>query len=586
MNEKDPLSRVLYIDLSSHRFWVKDRKDLFEKYIGGVGVAINLLLEECPEGIDPFDPRNPIIFAVGPFNAVYPTASKTAAMFKSPLTGNLGESHAGGRSAIAIRTAGYGAIVIKGRSDTPMYLHIDENGVEFKNASTLWGMESSYTVGRIVREIEPRSGLRTIMRIGKAGEKLVRYASVITETYRHFGRLGLGAVFGSKKLKAIVITGKKSIPVVDKKEYKMIYNELYDKLTKSPAMKKYHEIGTPINVLHLNEIGALPVKNVTYNKYEDAEYLSGEYIAKNYLARRVSCAHCPVACIHVAAIRIPYKSEPYFYSTVFVQYDYEPIYALGTMLGGKDTEGLLRIFDAVDTYGLDAMSTGVVLAWATEAFEKGLINKEDTLGMVPKWGDYETYIEMVRHIAYRSNEFYSKLADGVEEASSTYGGKEFAMAFGGNEMPGYHTGPACYVGYMIGARHSHLDNAGYSYDQKHIGENPDAEKIVDTLMREEQWRQVLTSLHICLFARGVYTPEVVSRAFKPLGYEFAESDLMEIGKEIYKLKYKFKFREGFDLSKLRLPKRIFKTETPYGKISESLLKEALEIFSERIRSLI
>jgi len=183
------LQNVLYIDLTRRRFWVENRKDLFEKYLGGVGIATQLLLEECPKNIDPFDPENPIIFAVGPLTGVYPLASKTVAMFKSSHTGNLGESHAGGRSAIAIRSAGYGAIVIKGASETPVYLAIHESKVYFRDASILWGMWSTFTVGRIIRENEPGAGIRTIMRTGRAGERLVTYASVITETYRHFGRL-------------------------------------------------------------------------------------------------------------------------------------------------------------------------------------------------------------------------------------------------------------------------------------------------------------------------------------------------------------------------------------------------------------
>ena len=207
MNPGDPLPRVLYIDLEKKRSWVEERKDLFEKYLGGAGVAIHLLEEECPKGVDPLDPQNPIVFAVGPLVGLFPYASKTVAMFKSPLTGNLGESHAGGRSATSIRLAGYGAIVIRGGSERPVYVAIHGDKVFFRDASALWGMRSAYAVGRVIREREPGAGVRTIIRIGRAGEKLVRYACAITETYRHFGRLGLGAELGCKKLKALVVSG-------------------------------------------------------------------------------------------------------------------------------------------------------------------------------------------------------------------------------------------------------------------------------------------------------------------------------------------------------------------------------------------
>ena len=237
MLKDDPLANILYIDLSNRTFMTKKRPELFNRYIGGAGVAIQLLHEECPTGCDPLGPENPIIFVVGPLTSLFPLASKTVAMFKSPHTGNLGESHCGGRSAVAIRMAGYGAIVFKGASDIPIYLSIHGNKVYFRDASSLWGMGSSAT-GRIIRENETGGGLRTIMRIGKAGENLVSYASVTTETYRHFGRLGLGAVFGSKKLKAIAISGKSSVPVTDTKLYQKMYEEIYQKAVESPVMKK------------------------------------------------------------------------------------------------------------------------------------------------------------------------------------------------------------------------------------------------------------------------------------------------------------------------------------------------------------
>ena len=238
----DPLCNVLYIDLTRRRFEIKQRKDLFERYVGGAGVAAQLLQKSCPEGCDPLGPENPIVFAVGPLTGLFPLASKTVAMFKSPHTGNLGESHCGGRSAVAIRMAGYGAIVIEGKSETPVYLAVHGGHVYFRDASTLWGMSSSLTVGRVIREREAGPGLRTIMRIGLAGEKMVTYACVGAETYRHFGRLGLGAVFGSKNLKAVVVSGKRSLPVADNKAYRGLYKDIYEAATSSEIMKKYHDL--------------------------------------------------------------------------------------------------------------------------------------------------------------------------------------------------------------------------------------------------------------------------------------------------------------------------------------------------------
>ncbi|GAB4112805.1 MAG: aldehyde ferredoxin oxidoreductase family protein [Candidatus Caldatribacteriota bacterium] len=587
MLKEDNLINILYIDLSQKKYWVEKRSDLFEKYLGGVGVAIQILKEECSVGVDPLSAENPIILAVGPLTGLFPLASKTIAMFKSPHTGNLGESHCGGRSAIALRLTGYGAIVIKGASSTPIYLAIHNGQVYFRDASALWGMTSSYTVGRIIRQNEPATGLRTIMRIGGAGEKLISYAGVTTETYRHFGRLGLGAVFGSKKLKGIVISGKHSIPLQDKKQYRKIYDHIYKEAVSSPVMKKYHDLGTAENTFPLNELGGLPTRNLQDAKFEGATNISGENLAEGYLGRRLACAHCPVGCIHIAALREPYEDELYFYKTSMISYDYEPIYALGSMLGISKPEGLLKLIDQVEKIGLDAMSTGVILAWATEAQEKKIITEKETGGLQFSWGDYITYIKAVQSILEQPNQFFRDLSQGVEYAAKKYGGSDFALSFSGNEMAGYHTGPAAHIGFLVGARHSHLDNAGYSIDQKVLTQQRvEPEVLAKMILEEEYWRQILSSLVICFFARGIYTLEVCLEALQTAGYDISKEELINKGKEIHLEKYRFKVQEGFSLDSYRLPERIFDTPSLIGKIDKDYLKKVIkavksEIFSKQ-----
>lgn len=583
MLKGDTLTNVLYIDLSKRHFWIEKREELFKKYIGGAGVAIQLLREECPQGCNSLSPENPIVFAVGPLTGLYPLASKTVAMFKSPHTGNLGESHCGGRSAVAIRMAGYGAIVIRGASESPIYLSIHNDKVYFKDASTLWGMRSSFTVGRIIRENEPATGLRTIMRIGGAGEKLVSYACVTVETYRHFGRLGLGAVFGSKMLKAVVISGKRSLPVKNKKQYMKMYDHIYKESTSSAVMKKYHDLGTAESILPLNELGGLPTRNLTETKFEGATNISGERLAEEYLGRRLACAHCPVGCVHIAALREPYEDEAYFNKTSMISYDYEPIYALGTMLGISDSQGLLKLIDQVEILGLDSMSTGVVLAWATEALEKGIISEKETEGVKLSWGNYLSYIQAVKLIVRQPNDFYRALAKGVEYAAEQYGGEEFALAFSKNEMAGYHTGPAAHIGFLVGARHSHLDNAGYSIDQKELSKGKiSPEELSQKLLTEESWRQILSSLAVCFFARGIYTPEICSKALYSAGFKITKEDLLSIGKKIHREKYRFKVREGFSLDNFRLPERIFETPSLIGKLDKAFINEVVKCVQKEI----
>jgi len=587
MKAENTFYRVLYIDLNRRRFNIRNREDLFKNYIGGTGVAIKLLNEECPEGIDPLSPDSPIIFAIGPLTGVFPLASKTVALFKSPLTGNLGESHAGGRSAIAIRMAGFGAIVIKGKSKDPVYLSIYDDKVHFKDATTIWQMTSSFTAGRIIRENEENAGLRSIMRIGQAGENLVSYAAVTTETYRHFGRLGLGAIFGSKMLKGINISGRSSIEVNDHKNYRKLYKKIYDYAVESPLMKKYHDLGTAGNVMSLNELDGLPTKNLRQNRLIKAERISGENLAKNYLGRRVACSHCPVACIHLATLRERSEKEAHFYKTTMVGYDYELIFSLGSMLGISDPEALLKLIDKVEVYGIDAMSVGVIMAWATEMFSKKKITETETDGLKLKWGDGETYQEVVKKIVLQPNQFYTALAKGVSYASGIYGGTEFAMAFGKNEMPGYHTGPAAYLGYLLGARHSHLDNAGYSIDQKEMINNPiKPEEVVDKLVKEECFRQILSSLTICFFSRGIYTIDVIIETLNIIGFKINKEELEKLGQDIYLEKYRYKIREGFRIDDLHVPDRIYETPHISGKIDREFIEKGISYANKKINGLI
>ncbi|MEM1623089.1 MAG: aldehyde ferredoxin oxidoreductase family protein [Sulfolobales archaeon] len=568
------LSRVLYIDLSRKLFWVENREDLFSKWLGGVGVAIQLYREEVSRRADPLGPENAVIFAVGPLTGVYPMASKVVAVFKSPLNGFVAESHAGGRAATAIRFAGYGAIVIKGVSDMPVYVVVDEERVRFRDAGALWGMRSSETVGRVLREALPGAGYRTIMRIGRAGERLIRYATLTVETYRHFGRMGLGAVLGSKKLKALVVIGKKGFKLPDIKAYREVYRELYE-LTKGPGTRKYHDLGTAANVVPLDKLGALPTRNFSSGRFEGAREICGEKLAEENLSRRLACTACPVACIHLAAIREEYEDEKYFYKTEFVPYDYEPIYSLGSNLGISDRYGLLKLIKAVEDEGLDAITTGVVLAWATEALEKGIISVKETLVEL-RWGNWRNYIKAVNYIVLQPNEFYKSLGLGVEEAASRYGGLEFALAYNKVEPAGYHTGPLFHASLVIGFRHSHLDSGAYSIDQNLAisgASLPSPENATKLIIEEESWRQVLNSLVVCLFARSVYTGKIVEKALKALGYDIDEPALINLGKRIYLEKHRIKTLEGFKPEQVRIPRRILETPTPLGQVSEEYLRK-------------
>lgn len=573
------LRKVLYIDLERKESWVEERDDLFESWMGGTGVGTALLMEECPAGIDPFAPEAPIIFCIGPLNGLFPVATKAVAMFKSPLTGELGESYAGGRLHLAMRFAGHEAIVIRGRAEVPSYISVNDADVKIKDATSIWGIETQ-TVGEIIREHEPGAGRRSIIRIGPAGENLVRYAGVVVDTYRHFGRLGLGAVFGSKNLKALVISGTEDVAVPDPRKYREVYNKVYRTTVQTDVMEKYHDIGTPVNINTLNMLKGLPTKNFQQSSFSDADKISGEMFADNFLFRRLSCAGCPIGCVHIAALKSAFSSHHEF-EVRKVSYDFELIYSLGSNLGVNSAEGILRLIDACEKLGIDAISSGVVLSWATEAYERDLITPQETLGLPLQWNNVDSYITALENISKGPNEFYAALARGVEYASQKYGGQDFAIALAGNEVAGYHTGPASIVGQIVGVRHSHLDNAGYSIDQKAAKKQLDLEKMVDEIIKEDNSRGVFNSLVGCLFARGVYTEDNIIEALSAVGITKTKDDLQDLGKRIFDEKYRFKTREGFDLTKVRVPRRFYETISTWGKVNPETIEDMLKMYRKK-----
>lgn len=567
--------KVLNIDLGTGKIRIDKREDLMA-YLGGVGVGIKLLEETVRPELDALDPAQPIVFAIGAASTVFPVITKVVALFKSPHTGELGESYAGGRLAMAIMMSGYDAIVITGKAQHACYLSITKSNVEIKDARACWGMRTD--IGRMIREREPGRGKRSIIRIGPAGENLVSYASVCVDTYRHFGRLGLGAVFGSKLLKAVSIIGDDTLPIMDFKKYFKVYQEIYKRVTDTEIMAKYHDLGTPINVEPLNAAGGLPTKNLRQNVFENGSDISGESFAKKNLVRKVACTGCPVGCIHVGQFRREFD-KGHEYEAVSVGYDFELIFALGSFLGIKSTDEILEMIEAVEEAGMDAMSTGVVLGWATEATMKDLVTLSDTI--VPlKFGDAKNYIEAIRHISVKANDFYSALAKGADYAASVYGGQDFAMTFAKNEMSGYHTGYGTIVGSVVGARHSHLCNGGYSIDQSM--KVLDKEAMVNMIFEEEKERCMLNSLIICLFARKVYDRQTILSALDAIGNPLTNDDLSAIAARIYKTKLRVKAMLGYDQTKVVLPKRFFQTPSMNGQLEEAVAYELIDMYNKKI----
>ncbi|MEN6615765.1 MAG: aldehyde ferredoxin oxidoreductase N-terminal domain-containing protein [Syntrophorhabdus sp.] len=570
--------RVLVIDLNTKRSRVEvmGGRDTF---VGGSGLAAELFRIHGIADRPWNDPGQPVIFAIGPLTGYFPLMSKTVCAFKSPYHNQYAESHGGGRSAFALRFADYDALVIKGRAKTPSSITIGSRNLEVNDVSYLWGKDI-FETGKMLRSLTKGSGHRSILRIGLAGEMGSAMAEINVDTYRHFGRLGGGTAMGNKNLKAIVISGDGAFKLPDPREYQRIFQDVYKKLTDTTMMSKYHDIGTPINVAVLNELQMLPIHNLQRTTAPGIPSISGEAFAEKTLLRNTACAGCPVGCIHIGFVREQFhKEHRYLYRQV--SYDHEPIFAVGAMLSVMDPFEVLAIIDVSEKMGLDVMSAGVALAWATEACEKGVISEKETL--VPlAFGETQGYKEAMQHLGRGTNDFYRLLAQGTQKAVQHYGGGDYACVLG-QEMAGYATGEVFFVAQALGLRHSHLDSGGYAYDQ--VSKDKDVQKAVDFLVKDEQGRVLLTSMVSCLFARGVYTDEVLKQCLASVGYNSLADSLGPVSRQIQKSRWKMRFATGFVPEDIVIPKRFYEIATVKGPIDRTFLDSLAKEYTKTIREI-
>ena len=570
--------RILTVDLATGkgRIVTIDGRDTAA---GGSGLAA-LLFNKYGHTDKPWDdPVQPLIFTIGPLTGYFPLMSKTVCGFKSPYHDQFAESHAGGRSALSLRFADLDGLVVTGKAETLSYLSIGSRHLEIKDVHYMRGIDLQRS-GKMLRKMIGGAGHRSILRIGPAGENLSAYACITVDTYRHFGRLGGGAVMGSKNLKAIAIQGDGAFRLPEGKAYANLFEEVHKQLTTTDMMDKYHNLGTPVNVAVLNKLKALPIKNLQQTTDPNISGITGETFADETLLRNTACAGCPVGCIHIGFVREKFM-EPNQYLYRQVSYDHEPIFATGSMLGMTNAFSVLGIIDMVEKMGLDVMSAGVALAWATEALDKGVISEKETL--VPlKFDDAAGYKEAIRHLGLGTNDFYRILAQGTMKAAEQYGGKDFACVLG-QEMGGYATGEVFFISQALGFRHSHLDSGGYSFDQKDEGKN--VKQAVEFLVRDEQGRVFLTSMVACLFARSVYTDELLANCLNSLGYTTLADNMQQVAEHIQKLRWRLRLATGFEPAAVNIPKRFTEITNWKGKIDLKFLNNLKNEYAKRIAEL-
>ncbi|WP_348983582.1 aldehyde ferredoxin oxidoreductase N-terminal domain-containing protein [Desulfobaculum bizertense] len=577
----DRAFHILHMDLNTGRGKRQDFSSV-AKHLGGSSLAAALFEHFGSTELPAHDISQPLIFTIGPLTGFFPLMSKVVCAFKSPYNEQFAESHAGGRLALSMRFAGYDAIVITGQAPELSFLRIGGRHIELEPVPYLHNFDV-FAAGKYLRKRCPTDGHGSIIRIGPAGEHKNAFACINVDSFRHFGRLGSGAVMGNKNLKGIAVLGDTEQELPQSKEYKDLFADIYKDVTKPGMMSKYHDLGTAENLLALNELKALPWDNLRKTTRPEIDGISGERFAKELLLRQTACAGCPVGCIHIGLLREQFADEnEYLYRQV--SYDYEPIFACGSMLGLTQASDVLAVMDECEREGLDVMSAGVALAWAAEALDKKLISTAETIVEL-KSGDKTGFIQAMPHLARSTNEFYAALAKGALHAASIFGGEDFACVLG-QEMAGYATGEVYYVSQALGFRHSHLDSGAYSYDQKIEPGDQDADAAVDYMIDDEHKRVMLTSMVACLFSRKVYTPERLAAALSSLGLSDAAKRLDAASREGQRLRWQLKIDSGFAPESVKIPKRFLEVETWKGPIDGGYVERLKQHYAAAIRELI
>jgi aldehyde:ferredoxin oxidoreductase len=420
--------KLLHVDLATRQTRVEEIPEVtMRKLLGGGGLAAYLLLRDLPAGVDPLGPDNILVFTTSVINGLSLSGTnRYTAAAKSPLTGGYGESEAGGWWGPELRAAGYDGLVIHGRSERPVYLWIKDGHVEFRDAGAWWGKLSGEVQEGIERELGDKRV--RILQVGMAGERGVRFAAIVNQLKHFHGRAGLGAVMGSKRLKAIVVRGSKPPMALDKDGARTAltwFREHYDR-----AKDRFHNLGSASAVLALEASGILPTRNFRDGSFEGARAISGQKMAETILVNRGTCFACAVACKREVEIKADGVSPR------FGGPEYETLAASGSLCGVDDLNALARINQLLAQYVLDSISTGAVIAFAMECYEHGIITAKDTGGIELVWGNADA-VERTVHLIGRREGIGDLLAEGVRRAAERLGrgADRFALHVKGQELP-------------------------------------------------------------------------------------------------------------------------------------------------------
>ena len=558
--------KILYIDLKTGRRKTAEFDEAFAKdYIGGTGFGIKMLIDHLKPGLDAFDPQNPLIYVSGATTGtmVPCTASKFGVFAKSPATGLLGEAYSTGQWGAELRSTGYDIIVITGKAPKPVYLFIDDGAVQIKSAKHLWG-KTTWEAEQLIRDELGDQKIR-VSGIGPAGENLCRFACLINDHFRAAGRTGMGAVMGSKNLKAVALRGTRDVGVAERDGLVEHCKGLHTR-AKGPATAKYRTLGTAQNVLTLNAQGALPTKNYQAATWEHAEKVSGERFKAEFTVKTQGCSACPCRCEHIAIAK---EGE---FEGAIARVEYEPLLSMGPHCGVDDPNAIIKGIELSNTLGMDAISIGIVVGFAMECYEKGLITKEQAGGLELNFGNGSAMNALIEKIAYRQD-IGDILAEGCKIASEKIGGDsyKFANHIKGLEMTGYDVRglKTAALGYAVSRRGAdHQRHGSYGWDLSGKVDRYKAEagrgKIV---MGDEDLYCILDSFIICKFTRSIWQgpyDELAQVYSLVTGIEMDAEGLRQAGERMSNLARLLNIREGLTRKDDTLPYRVMHDPIPEG----------------------
>jgi aldehyde:ferredoxin oxidoreductase len=562
--------RCLKIDLSNRSSDVIEiPNDVLQDFIGGAGLGTWLLLEHCPDGVDPLAPESPLVFVFSPLvGSPLTTSAKFAVLSKSPLTQRINDSLSSSGFAIAGKKCGYDAMMIVGAAESPTCVVVEDSVVRFETADEVQGMSSGDTE-RILGERLGR-GFR-IAAIGPAGEKLVRYATV-SHDGRHAGRGGLGAVMGSKQLKALAVRGTRR-PKFAYPEELVEYSRDVSRKSFGPATEKYRELGTVSNLLTFNRLGTLPTRNFQTGTFAEAEQLSPEMMEQTHERTRASCAACTIGCEHIFHSAGGADSG----DSVGVRMEYENLFALGPLCGVSDPDVVLQASRLCDDLGLDTISAGGSIAFAMECVEHGFLDEPEL-----QFGSGEALLATLQKIGIREG-IGDLLAEGTRIASQRIGqGSEaFAAHVKGLELPGYEPRAlqTMALGFAVGSRGADHNRSGaYQVDFSDQVDrfNIDSSAVPLAIETEDE-AALMDSLILCKFLRGIFKDRFAAMGEMlrlVTGVERSVDDLRDTARRIVTAKKLFNIRQGWTPEEDCLPDRFMDQSLPDSATGPAVLSRS------------